>query len=55
MNNSPEMKMAQELEHVPSTMSTLDVAHKVDDPDASQLPILVNSQGQARIVRKVST
>lgn len=54
MNNSPDMKTAQELELVPSTMSTLDVARKVDDPNASQSPILVDAQGQARIVRKVS-
>lgn len=54
MNTSPDMKTAQELELVPSTMSTLDVARKVDDPNASQSPILVDAQGQARIVRKVS-
>lgn len=54
MNNSPDMKTAQELELVSSTMSTLDVARKADEPDVSQSPILVNAQGQARIVRKVS-
>lgn len=54
MNNSPDMKTAQELELVSSTMSTLDVARKTSEPDVSQSPILVNAQGQARIVRKVS-
>lgn len=54
MNSSPDMKTAQELELVPSTMSTLDVARKTGDPEVSQLPILINAQGQARIVRKVS-
>lgn len=54
MNNSPDMKTAQELELVPSTMSTLDVARKTGDPEMPQSPILVNAQGQAHIVRKVS-
>lgn len=54
MNNSPDMKMAQELELVSSTLSTLDVARKTGDPEETQSPILVNAQGQARIVRKVS-
>lgn len=56
MNSSPDMKTAQELELVSSTMSTLDsdVARKADEPDVSQSTILVNAQGQARIVRKVS-
>lgn len=53
MNNSPDMKTAQELELVPSTMSTLDVARKAGDPEVPQSAILVNAQGQARIVRKV--
>lgn len=46
--------MAQELELVSSTLSTLDVARKTGDPEETQSPILVNAQGQARIVRKVS-
>lgn len=52
MNSSPDMKTAQELEL--SQMSTLDVARKVDDAEVPQSPILVQAQGQARIVRKVS-
>lgn len=54
MNTSPDMKTAQELELVPSTMSTLDVALKTGDLEVPLSPILINAQGQARIVRKVS-
>lgn len=54
MNNSPDMKTAQELELVPSTMSTLDVARKAGESEVPQSLIVVNAQGQTRIVRKVS-